>query len=139
MACEHCHVDRKRVEHAIKAATGQWNVSCATSGAFEIDADARWPAPFHYVDSGLARIILEIVGTASLLDVGAGSGQYGAWFEAARQRGEPAPSYSAVDGATNIEAFTRAHGPPGALVRHHNLCDPAAPRLQKSDLSLIHI
>ena len=83
-----------------------------------------WPAPYHFLDEGIANAIATIVGSLSLLDVGAGSGQYGAYFYASRRAGRPAPAWSGIDGASNVDAFSRT-GPPGAGVSHANICDPA--------------
>ena len=99
-------------------------VNCsATDGSFTIPMHFRWPAPYHFLDSGIAQLLLTL-GAASIIDVGAGSGQYGAWLETRRRRGEAnVPAWRGVDGATNIEQFTRTKGAPGAAVRYANVCD----------------
>ena len=102
-------------------------VNCsATDGSFTIPMHFRWPAPYHFLDSGIAQLLLTL-GAASIIDVGAGSGQYGAWLETRRRRGDAnVPAWRGVDGATNIEEFTRTKGAPGAAVRARGAGD--APR-----------
>ena len=116
--------------HQVSAAVAlaaEWGYAdnCTTDGSFIVQGK-HWPAPYHVVDAGLARLLVDIVGRTSLLDVGAGSGQYGAWFlEAAqKQPGAAVPAWRGVDGAANVEEFTRTRGPPGSLVSHANICDP---------------
>ena len=141
MACAVCNATVHQISLAKLALEGSWadgtqNVDCSGDGSFVLNA-TRWPAPYHFLDGGVARFLLDTVGGASLLDVGAGSGQYGAWFDVQRHHPErhnatAVPSWRGVDGATDIEAFTRAHGPPGSLVRHANLC-AAGLTLQPAD------
>ena len=83
---------------------------------------SSWPAPFHFLDVGLGRFIRNTVANRSILDVGAGSGQYGAWFARANEHGGPRTRWSGIDGAANVESFTRAYGPRGAAVKHANIC-----------------
>lgn len=100
---------------------------------------ARFTTPRQYLDKSLANQIRVVVRNGTLLDVGAGSGQYGAFFHTVAAQGlaqgdaqgdAPAPSlalaprYTGVDGVRGVEAFTRALGPPGALVTHANICKP---------------
>ena len=58
-------------------------------------------AELHFMDKGIADTILSLQPT-SVLDVGAGSGQYGRYFKSIN----PGIEYSAVDGALNVEEFT---------------------------------
>jgi len=104
---------------------------CTADGAFALGPNTTWPALHHFFDHGLARAIVEVVANGSILDIGAGSGQYGVFFESlrnstARHRAAgPIPRYRGVDGMRNVEEFTRRLGPPGALTTFANICDPA--------------
>jgi len=60
-------------------------------------------APLHFLDSGVAPSVYDLVRNRTVLDVGAGSGQYGRYL---LSRGFPAEHYSAIDGALNVEPFT---------------------------------
>jgi tryptophanyl-tRNA synthetase len=62
-------------------------------------------APLHFLDAGVAPAVFDLLsaGNATVLDVGAGSGQYGRYF---LSRGFPAAQYEGVDGALNVEEFT---------------------------------
>jgi len=51
-------------------------------------------------DPGVAAAVLDIVRNSTVLDLGAGLGQYGVWF------GSEVKSYAAFDGALNVESFT---------------------------------
>ena len=134
MACAFCNSTDDRVAHEVARIAEFDAVDCMADGSFKIGA-TRWPAAFHFLDAGVAQFLLETVASASLLDVGAGSGQYGAWFEAQRQKRASAagvPMWRGVDGAVDIEQFTRERGPPGAAVSHANVCD-AQLRLPHAD------
>ena len=121
--CEAHPADLKRAAVMMAAMA----VNCSyEDGTFE-RLVGPWPAPYHFLDKGIANAIAAIVGSASLLDVGAGSGQYGAHFYKSRRAGETAPVWLGIDGASNVEAFSRT-GPPGAGVAYANICD--APRQQ---------
>ena len=79
-----------------------------------------WPGSSHFpVDLGLARTLQCLFRNGTVLDVGAGSGAYGAWFASCA---EFRPRWTGYDGAANVEAFS-ATGPPGAFTRRLNLCD----------------
>jgi hypothetical protein len=81
----------------------------------------------NFLDEGLAIGIAHLLPNQSrLLDVGAGSGQYGAFFQDRLSRGLSAPNWTGVDGARGVEAFTETYGPPGARTRFVNLCDASA-------------
>lgn len=122
-ACAGCNHSAAALAQLNAAAGDEANVTCDADGSFAVP-ETRWPAPYHMLDAGVAAAAQRLVGAAGLLDVGAGSGQYGAWFEARRRAGDAAvPAWSGVDGARNIERFTRRMGPPGARVTHANLCD----------------
>ena len=123
MSCDGCNASAS-IAHATRRIREYEQVNCSkTDGSFTLGA-SRWPAPYHFLDGGLAPFLLEFIGEKTLLDVGAGSGQYGAWFESKRQHGAMnVPLWRGVDGAKDIENFTRHHGPPGSLVTHANLCD----------------
>ena len=124
MACLHCHPSESEVRRAALGARFVASVNCTTDGSFTINT-TRWPAPFHELDEGVARTALQLAHGESLVDIGAGSGQYGAYFEARRKAGAVTPMWSGYDGAANIESYTSEHGPPGALVKHANICAPA--------------
>lgn len=134
MACESCrHLPPETVAAAAEALAKADNISCISDGSFTIPEATNWPAPYHFLDDRLASRIQSLVGTRQLLDIGAGSGQYGAFFERRRRSADVGvPLWSGVDGAENIELFTSRKGPPGARVRFANLCDPAL-RLPTAD------
>lgn len=139
MACAICNSTADQVRLAKLAITGSWtdadtDVNCTMDGSFVINA-TRWPAPYHFLDDGVARFLLETVGSDSLLDIGAGSGQYGAWFESQRSLHWRMPIWRGVDGASNIEEYTRTRGPPGSFVQHASVCD-ATLRLPPADWAM---
>ena len=130
MQCSWCNATASQVATAVRGIKLNREVlgNCSGSdGSFSFAGLSTWPGPMNILDAGLAQIVLEIVGSRSLLDVGAGSGQYGAWFEAQRQRAAsvPVPAWRGVDGGDSIEEYTRRYGPPGSLTRQVKLCDPA--------------
>lgn len=62
-------------------------------------------ADLHYLDKHIADVILHVVGPrGTLLDVGAGSGQYCHFLAKRRDAGATCDS---VDGALNVESFTQ--------------------------------
>ena len=125
MKCAWCNVTKDEIL-TMRRGVQLWHEAignCTGDGSFSLDMKASWPGPLHFLDSGLAKFILETVGDRSLLDVGAGSGQYGAFFEQQRERRIAVPAWRGIDGATNVEEFTRKHGPAGSLTRHANICD----------------
>ena len=80
---------------------------------------SHWPGNGHMQeDKGLARAIQCLVGNGSLVDVGAGAGQYGAFFA---KCAPPRVQWTGFDGAPTVEKLS-ASGPPGAFTRHANLC-----------------
>ena len=88
--------------------TGAWNIS------------GRWPGHPHVPpDAGVGHSLRCLLGEQSVVDIGAGAGQYGAFFGACSGR---RPKWSGFDGALNVEAIS-ATGPPGAFTRHVDLCD----------------
>lgn len=61
-------------------------------------------APYHVLDVPLVERIFEVLGpNCSVMDLGAGSGQYGRWL----QNRSSALTYYGCDGALNVEQFTR--------------------------------
>lgn len=58
-------------------------------------------APLHFLDAGVAPAVFDLLNNRSVLDVGAGSGQYGRFL---LSRGHTA--YAGIDGALNVEPFT---------------------------------
>ena len=57
---------------------------CSTDGGFLLHQLSAWPARGTFLDDGLAKGIAQLVGNATVLDVGAGSGQYDIVPRAAR-------------------------------------------------------
>ena len=97
-------------------------------GAIKPGATGAWTLrgswPFgHYLDPGFALEVQAIVGSSSILDIGAGVGVYGAYFAGCMQGARP--RWSGVDGTPGVEELSRA-GPPGALTRHVDLCQGSA-------------
>ena len=87
---------------------GSWNIH------------GLWPGVPHILpDGGLARHLQCLIGNGTVVDIGAGAGQYGAWFGNCSR---PRPRWTGYDGAGNVEAIS-ATGPPGAFTRRLNLCD----------------
>ena len=94
-----------------------------------------WPGTrgymLHLMDSGVAEFLRKLVWNHSLLDVGAGTGMYGAHFHSLRadpSRGSQkvdAPAWVGFDGSPDVENFTRTKGPPGSLTLQADLCDPS--------------
>ena len=93
-------------------------------GAHALVANLSWPlSNAHHFDEGVAMAIMTACNSGSLLDVGAGSGQYGAYFHWRRQQPRPlasfVDSYYGVDGLRGIEthlseAYPRHMPAPGA-------------------------
>lgn len=135
MSCAWCNVSSHDITVAVAMAVANGDsANCSIDGSFGslVQGDRqRWPAPYHFLDSGIARLLQDVVGAASLLDVGAGSGQYGAFFESRKWRRDggrlsvPVPKWRGIDGMPGIEEFTLRRGPPGSFVRHANICDPS--------------
>ena len=117
-----------------------------TDGAFQVGLGAAWPLSDHYLDLGLARCAAKLSADLTFLDIGGGSGQYGAYFymqhassttpplvvrdltrnlvvSSGRVRGQGPSAWMTVDGTPGIEEFTRNHGPNGSAVYHANLCN----------------
>ena len=94
-----------------------------------------WPGTrghmLHLMDSGVAEFVRKLVWNHSLLDVGAGTGMYGAHFHSLRadpsrgSRKVDAPEWTGFDGSPDIENYTRTKGPPGSLTLQADLCDPS--------------
>eukprot|EP01031_Cornospumella_fuschlensis_P030309 gene30309-36623_t len=81
---------------------GRW---CLEVEPNKFIAPGRPLARHHIVaDEGIARVIAEIVpSTDSLIDIGAGIGQYQVWF---MNNHKTFRKYLAFDGAPNVEEFT---------------------------------
>lgn len=66
----------------------------------------RWgyaiPWPHAKADEGLAKELAELIGSGSVLDLGAGVGQYGQWF----LENVPSVEWHGFDGADNVEEYT---------------------------------
>ena len=77
----------------------------------------------HHLDDGIVSTIRSTVENKTLLDIGSGTGMYGAHFHELRERGKVAPFWTGFDGSPGVENYTRTMGPPGSLTRHANLCD----------------
>ena len=138
------HYTRAGLQPSAHAQAGSPNCSASTDdGSFVLNDNATaWPAPHHFLDIGLANSMLLVVRNSTLLDIGAGSGQYGAYYDGYNKSLQHAlqlrvsvnptmgghnrvgiPRYRGVDGMKNVEAYTSRFGPPGALVRYANICD----------------
>lgn len=113
--------DARSSNRANKVSFGRCNESAA-DGIFQLRS-VTWPASDHKLDLGLASFMQNLVKNGSLLDVGAGSGQYGAHFHSLRALGGTAPRYTGIDGIKGIEEFTRSKGPPGANVLEADVCE----------------
>ena len=127
MQCGWCNTTKSQIATAIRGIQLLEEIlgNCTGDGSFDLSNWTKWPAPFHILDTGLATAVLETLANQTLLDVGAGSGQYGAWFEEARRQHVAAPEWRGVDGGADVEEFTRKYGPPGSLTTQANICDPA--------------
>ena len=85
----------------------------------------------HLMDSGVAEFVRKLVWNHSLLDIGAGTGMYGAHFHSLRadpsrgSRKVDAPAWMGFDGSPDVENYTRTNGPPGSLTLQADLCDPS--------------
>ena len=81
--------------------TGAWCLFPDPSGAL---LEPGRPLASHHVfaDEGLAHYISQTLGAASLLDLGAGIGQYGVWLK----NNNASVSWTGFDGAINVEEFT---------------------------------
>lgn len=77
--------------------TGAWCLTAGNETAFGHPLASQ-----HYLDEGIAASLLTLVRHKTVLDVGAGSGQYGRYFDAHNA----GVVYSAIDGALNVETFT---------------------------------
>lgn len=91
-----------------------------------------WPGEPGHVTAGrdLARVIGTIVGRgSSVLDLGAGSGQYGYCFNRSECAADLEVHWQGFDGAVNVEYYTeqaRQHEVPELpTVKHANLADAA--------------
>mmetsp|Transcript_46367 Transcript_46367/g.115004 ORF Transcript_46367/g.115004 Transcript_46367/m.115004 type:complete len:402 (+) Transcript_46367:43-1248(+) len=110
-------------------------------GAFHT-VNQTWPLRDHFLDGRLAQCIARMSANGSVLDVGGGSGQYGAFFHLQHADASASPivvrgvtfqpqgpggvgptSWMTVDGTAGIEEHTRRYGPPGSLVLQANLCN----------------
>lgn len=84
-------------KHNEATATGAWCLSP------EGEMFGHPLAPLHYLDAGVAPAVYDLLRNSSVLDVGAGSGQYGRYL---LSRGHAPDRYEGVDGALNVEPFT---------------------------------
>ena len=94
-----------------------------------------WPGTcgymLHLMDSGVAEFVRKLVWNHSLLDIGAGTGMYGAHFHSLRadpsrgSRKVDAPAWMGFDGSPDVENYTRTNGPPGSLTLQADLCEPS--------------
>jgi len=123
-----------RHEAAQRARRNGGLVAIRPDGAWVTVADGgAWPGVYGPADAGLGRALQCIVGAGTLLDLGAGAGQYGAFFSGCPR---PRPAWEGVDGNPRVEAFSRL-GPSGAFTRRLSLCDlEAASSVQVHDWSM---
>ena len=78
----------KRLNHTVvRQQSENKSEQCNSDGSFVGRMNLTWPlSSAHYLDEGIARVISDdCLKNSSLLDVGAGSGQYGAYFEKRRR------------------------------------------------------
>jgi hypothetical protein len=121
-----------------------------TNGAFVAVSPPhrKWPLRDHYLDVGIAKCAARLATNSSFLDIGGGSGQYGAYFHMLQATAEEAPlritlwgtpkplvvnpgatsgmgptAWTIIDGTPGIEEYTRTFGPKGSLVAEANLCN----------------
>lgn len=103
--------------------------SCYSRGAFRLQGKYPGRAEIHFLDKKIADIIWRVAGNSTLLDVGAGSGRYGAYFHKRRMQGElingsSPPLWKGVDGSVNVAEFTRrSDAPLGAQTDYLNVCN----------------
>jgi len=98
--------------------TGGW---CLVANTHEPELAPGRPMSLHHVtaDAGVAAFLTEFFHGQSVLDIGAGIGQYQVWFD---NHGAKLTGYKAFDGAANVEEFTNGNVEftdltvPGALV-----------------------
>mmetsp|Transcript_62388 Transcript_62388/g.103770 ORF Transcript_62388/g.103770 Transcript_62388/m.103770 type:complete len:258 (+) Transcript_62388:81-854(+) len=104
--------------------------ACVANSTFTLSG--RWPGSrgmaTHHTDRDVAQEMARQIGDATLMDIGAGAGHYGAYFHELRGKlGQGAvPRWTGVDGSANVEQYTRSFGPPGSHTAHHDICDPAS-------------
>lgn len=102
--------------------TGAWIINSTTD---------TWPYD-HWMDGGLASGIRCMLGGGSLIDVGAGVGEYGGYFAGCSASGVPSPTWEGIDGSPGIESISQT-GPPGVLVKQVDLCQPVSSTFKKHD------
>lgn len=102
-------------------------IKVSKSGAWQLEGE--WPFG-HWADPGLADAVGCLVGTGTLLDVGAGVGEYGAHFGGCAA--ERAPRWSGIDGTPNVTRLASS-GPGGLVVSHANFCVRSDPKLRVHD------
>ena len=94
-----------------------------SDGTWNIHADVAWPGIYGRADSGVGRAIQCIVGSGSIVDLGAGAGSYGAFLDECTPGARP--RWRGYEGNADVESFTR-RGPPGAFTRHLNFCNTSS-------------
>ena len=103
-----------------------------SSGAWKLNANQTWPFG-HWADPGIATAIQCLVGGGTLLDVGAGVGEYGAFFLGCKP--ERRPRWLGIDGSPNVTMLA-ATGPGRPLVREVNFCKPPPADLEVHDWTM---
>ena len=89
----------------------------------------RWPGLYGTVDPAFARALQCLFGNSSVLDVGAGAGQFGAYFGACdsgrASREDDRPRWKGIDGNPSVQHFTSQDNgaPSSAFTRHVDFCD----------------
>lgn len=115
----------------------------SSSGAWELNSSMAWPYG-HVTDSSFAFALSLFLakeqmhakrhGATTLLDIGAGVGEYGAWFHgclASTKRVD----WTGVDGSNGVETLSGA-GPAGARVQQVDLCGGADIPVGKHDWAM---
>ena len=91
------------------------------SGGFCLNSGQRKRGGNHMMAHALADLLAELLVNATVLDVGAGLGQYGQYFESHA----PSVRWTGIDGAENIELVT------GGRVGFADIADGLPPALRR--------
>jgi hypothetical protein len=99
------------------AASALAKIDPKKSGAWSLNG--TWPFG-HWADHGLADAIGCLVGQGTLLDIGAGVGEYGVHFSGCKPAARP--RWSGIDGTPNVASLA-AQGPGSPVVREYDFCN----------------
>lgn len=126
-----CAISLARNESGAVLSSGGWCLSLAGAQLLQLRGGVSYLLPKHHVKPdprtlmGLLTLLRPHAKWRSLVDLGAGVGQYGRALEAA---GMPPGLYTGYDGAGNVASFTRGY------VRFADLAVPS--QLQRADFAL---